>query len=128
MASVQANKRRGFAYEAELVKEAEAVGLEAKRAWGSNGESLGEAADVDLVVSGKRIQAKRRKSLAAFLRPSETVDAVVTRIDAEPGKRKPDSLVVMRWAAWLELVRKAQEKQFEAGATDYLPKPFYRVR
>lgn len=109
MASVKANKRRGFGYEGELVKEALAAGLDARRAWGSNGESLGHHAEVDLVVSGQRIQAKRRKALSSFLKPSEHVDAVVTRWDAKPGERRPESLAVIPWSVYLELIRRDQQ-------------------
>ncbi len=54
------SKRKGTAYERELVDQAKARGLEAKRAWGSNGASLGLLPEVDLVVAGQPIQAKRR--------------------------------------------------------------------
>ncbi len=60
---------------------AKALGLEAKRAWGSNGESLGEAETVDLMVAGWRIQAKRVKKLAKYLVPPEGCDIQVFRED-----------------------------------------------
>lgn len=92
------SKRKGNAFERELVKQAQDSGLEAKRAYASNGEALGHHAEVDLVVNGKRIQAKRRKALASFLRPSEHVDAVAVRQD------HGETLVLLTWWEYLELI------------------------
>lgn len=41
-------KRTGDRFEREIVREAEAVGLGAERAYASNGESLGEASPPDV--------------------------------------------------------------------------------
>ena len=76
-----ASKRKGNGYERELVKQAEASGLEAKRAWGSDGRSMGMHEEVDCLVNGQKVQAKRRKSIAKFLKPTEHVDIVVFRED-----------------------------------------------
>ena len=92
------SKRKGNAFERELVKQAKDSGLEAQRAYASNGEALGHHAEVDLVVNGKRIQAKRRKALASFLRPSEHVDAVAVRQD------HGETLVLLTWWEYLELI------------------------
>ena len=97
------SKVKGNAYERELVNQAKLSGIDAKRAYASNGESLGMHAEVDLVVGGKRIQAKRRKSLASFMRPNENVDAVAIRED------RGDTLIVISWAEYLELVKKAMQ-------------------
>lgn len=75
------SKAKGNGYERELVQAAEAAGLEAKRAWGSNGQALGHHNAVDLLVAGKRIQAKRRKSIPAWLSLTPNVDAVAVRED-----------------------------------------------
>ena len=79
---------------------AQAQGIEAKRAYASNGKSLGLAEDVDCLIGGYRVQAKRRKKIAAHLQPSDTVDAVATRQD------KGETLVIMRLADWLKLIAK----------------------
>jgi hypothetical protein len=92
------SKRKGNLHEQTLVKQAKESGLPAKRAYGSNGESLGYHAEVDLVVAGKRIQAKIRKSIASFLQPSENVDAVAIRQD------RGDTLVVVTWWEYLDLI------------------------
>ena len=85
------SKRKGNRFEREIVHQAEAVGLEAERAYASNGESLGEVEECDVLVQGRgdkvldalRIQAKRRKSHAQYLHPPDGTDAVVLREDRE---------------------------------------------
>ena len=62
------SKRKGSAYENELVKKLEESGFKnVKRSWGSDGRSLGEASDVDIVADDIKIQAKRRKSIPQWL-------------------------------------------------------------
>jgi Holliday junction resolvase len=83
------SKRKANRHEREIVRTAEAKGLEAERAYASNGESLGEVEACDVLVRGRdsnvmdalRIQAKRRKSIASYLNPPEGTDAVVVRED-----------------------------------------------
>ena len=93
------SKQKGNRFEREIVNKAIQSGLTAKRAWGSNGASLGMHEEVDLVI-GKdpeiKIQAKCRKSLASFLQPSEHVDAVVCKQD------RGETLVILRLEDWLE--------------------------
>ena len=76
------SKVKGNTYEREIVRLFESSGVECKRAWGSNGQSLGLHEEVDCLAEGDlRIQAKRRKNIAKWLKPSEVVDAVVVRED-----------------------------------------------
>ena len=96
------SKRKGNAYERELVNQAKDSGLEAKRAWASNGRSLGLHEEVDLVVADKRIQAKRRKSIASYLLPNENVDAVAFRPDAG------ETVVLLTWWEYLDLMKERQ--------------------
>jgi Holliday junction resolvase len=85
------SKRKGDRFEREIVHDAEAVGLEAERAYASNGQSLGEVKACDVLVRGRdadvmdalRVQAKRRKSHAQYLHPPDGTDAVVLREDRE---------------------------------------------
>jgi hypothetical protein len=98
---VHPSKNKGNNYERELVNEAIQEGIPAKRAYASNGRSLGMHEEVDCLVGGFRIQAKRRKNVAAHLIPSEHVDCVATRSD------RGETLVIMRWDDWLELVSDA---------------------
>ena len=95
------SKRKGNTYERELVNQAIASGIDAKRAWGSNGESIGEHAEVDCVIGGYKVQAKRRAKLPEYLKPSDHVDVQAVRED------RGDTLVVIPWYDWLDLVRAA---------------------
>ena len=80
------SKRKGNRYEREVCEDAVEAGLDAQRAWGSDGRALGEAEGVDLVIEteeGERwcVQAKRRKSIAQYLDPPEGADLTVIRED-----------------------------------------------
>jgi Holliday junction resolvase len=88
------SKAKGNGYERELVDFFKKRGIKSKRAWGSNGQALGmhEEVDVALELDDRvyKLQAKRRKKISDYLKPSEHVDFQVLRADRE------DSLVVMR--------------------------------
>jgi Holliday junction resolvase len=101
------SKRKGNRFEREVVHEAEAKGLEAERAYASNGQSLGEVKACDVLVRGRdddvldalRIQAKRRKSHAQYLHPPDGTDAVVLREDRE------DALAIVSLDMLLDLLK-----------------------
>jgi len=97
------SKRKGNAYEVELVKQAKAMGLQAKRAWGSDGRSLGLHEGVDLVVEDDHIQAKRRKTIASYIRPDENVHVQVLRQDYG------ESYAIMPYAHYLQLLARANQ-------------------
>jgi hypothetical protein len=62
------SKAKGTSYENELVKKLKKAGFEnVKRAWGSDGRSMGEAADVDILADSIKVQAKRRKTIPKWL-------------------------------------------------------------
>ena len=96
------SKRKGNLFEQTLVSQAKDSGLDAKRAYASDGQSLGEHAECDIKVGGKRIQCKRRKSIASFMQPNHHVDAVAIRQD------RGETLIVMTWWEYLDLVASAQ--------------------
>jgi len=100
--SKNASKNKGSGFERELVNQAIESGLEAKRAYASNGESLGHHAEVDVLIAGKRIQAKRRKALPAYLCPTDNVDAVVFRAD------RGDTLCLVNWFDYLDLLKQVE--------------------
>lgn len=77
------NKRRGNILEHEVVAAAEDVGLNAKRAWGSDGRALGEHPEVDVMIGTWKVQCKRRKRLPQWLIPSEHVNIQVVRQDRD---------------------------------------------
>lgn len=78
------SKTKGNGFEREIVNAAKAKGLNAERAYASNGRALGQSEEVDCIVEGCRIQAKRRKALPAYLQIPDGCDAVVFRQDRGP--------------------------------------------
>tara|TARA_R100001440_G_scaffold37043_4_gene56297 strand:- start:178 stop:498 length:321 start_codon:yes stop_codon:yes gene_type:complete len=92
------SKVKGNKFERDVVNKAKEFGLESKRAYASNGESLGMHAEVDLIIEDYKIQAKIRKNIASYLLPNENVDAQVIREDR--GK----AYIVLRLEDWLELI------------------------
>ena len=94
------SKAKGNRFEREIVNTVLSSGFnKCKRAWGSNGASLGMHEGVDLVIGKEpeiKIQAKCRKSLASFLQPTEHVDAVVCKQD------RGETLIILRFEDWLE--------------------------
>ena len=101
------SKIKGNSYERELVNSAKESGLESKRAYASDGRSLGHHEEVDLLVDGKRIQAKRRRSIAKYLLPNENVDAVAFRPD------RGETVVLITWWEYLDLLKAAQTEVSE---------------
>ena len=99
------SKNKGNCFERELVNQAKDSGLESKRAYASDGRSLGHHEEVDLLVASKRIQAKRRKSIAKYLLPNENVDAVAFRPD------RGETVVLITWWEYLDLVKASQGEQ-----------------
>ena len=75
------NKQRGYELEKELVDKALAWGLQAERAWGSDGRAIGETSGVDLKVAGHKIQAKRVKRISARYKPPVGAESVAFRED-----------------------------------------------
>jgi Holliday junction resolvase len=92
------SKRKGNVFEWDLINLAKDAGLEAKRSYASDGRSLGLTTDVDCLIAGKKIQAKRRKKVAKWLVPEDTVDCVATRPD------RGDTLIVMKYSTFLDML------------------------
>ena len=92
------SKVKGNKFERDVVNKAKEFGLDSKRAYASNGESLGMHAEVDLIIEDYKIQAKIRKSIASYLLPNENVDAQVIRED------RGEAYIVLRLEDWLELI------------------------
>ena len=86
------SKAKGNRFEREIVNTVLSSGFnKCKRAWGSNGASLGMHEEVDVLMGDDfKIQAKCRKKLASFLIPTEHVDAVVCKQD------RGEMLIIMR--------------------------------
>ena len=92
------SKVKGNKFERDVVNKAKEFGLKSKRAYASNGESLGMHAEVDLVIEYYKIQAKIRKSIASYLVPNENVDAQVIRED------RGEAYIVLRLEDWLKII------------------------
>ena len=93
------SKNKGNNFEREIVNLAKSIGLDAKRAYASDGRSLGESEKVDLIIGKTRVQAKRRAKLAAYMLIPEGADIVVMRQD------RGDLLAVVPFEKILELMR-----------------------
>jgi len=104
------NAERAKEHEREVVRAAEAVGLEAERAWNSDGRSLGKTEETDVLIRARddmvtdaiRVQCKRRKSIARYLTCEES-DIVVVREDYQ------DNLAVVPFDTFLDLVTEVAE-------------------
>ena len=105
MAGGRKPKQKGNRYERELVNQAKDSGLDAKRAYASNGQSLGHHEEVDIVICGKKIQCKRKKAIPSWIGLSEHVDASSVRCDGG------ESYVVMRWFDYLDLLKEIDNEQ-----------------
>lgn len=94
------NKQKGNRVERELVNAAKAKGLEAKRAYASNGLSLGLSEEVDLVIGKYHIQSKARKSFPKWLTAAfQNVDGVVFKEDG----KKPT--IMIDFDVFLDLIK-----------------------
>ena len=74
------SKQKGNRFERYIVNRAIEHGLSSKRAYASNGISIGYTEDVDGVIEDITFQAKCRKRIAKWLQPGNA-DIVVVRED-----------------------------------------------
>ena len=90
--SGKAPKQKGNRIERECVNLAKGFGSESRRAWGSDGRSLGWHEEVDIVVelpcsenAAKihpfKFQVKGRKSIANYLKPCDEVYGQILKED-----------------------------------------------
>ena len=96
---VNKSKQKGNGFEYELINKAKELGIPAERARGSDGRALGEVKEVDLIVGGVRVQAKRRRNLPEYLKIDEGVDVVTFRED------RGGTYALVRWDKMLELIK-----------------------
>lgn len=80
------------------MNEAKERGITAERAYASNGRALGCSEEVDLLINGCRVQAKRRKKIAKDFRVPDGADVVAFRED------KGETFVLMRWNDFMDIV------------------------
>jgi hypothetical protein len=79
------SKKKGYAFEVECVKAAQALGFEAQRAWGSNGKAMGEHEEVDVLIGGTPYQCKRRQKINKDMFPGKNVEGQIIRADRQDG-------------------------------------------
>ena len=108
------SKVKGNKFERDVVNKAKEFGLESKRAYASNGESLGMHAEVDLIIEDYKIQAKIRKSIASYLVPNENVDAQVIRED------RGEAYIVLKLEDWLEFLAVILTIMWEANGDNII--------
>ena len=91
------SKQKGNRFEREVTNLAKEYSIESKRAYASNGLSLGHTEEVDVLLEGDlRIQAKCRKKIATWLKPSDVVDAVVVKED------RGETYIILRFDEFLD--------------------------
>ncbi len=95
------SKAKGSRAERRLVDLLTSNGIDAKRAWGSNGRAIGCHEEVDVLANGCKIQVKARKALPAIVSSAltEHVDAAVLYADRQP------PVVVIKMGDFLQLVK-----------------------
>lgn len=98
------SKAKGNRFERSLVNTAKESGLDARRAYASNGESLGESAEVDLIIEGVRVQAKTRAKLPKIFQIPDDCDVVAAKQDYE------EAFVVMWFSDFLDLLKEAKKE------------------
>ena len=99
------SKQKGNRFEKECVDKAIEKGLNSKRAWGSDGRSLGEHSEVDLLINKHKAQCKVRKRVAKWLKPSEEVDIQLVKED------RGQIYLIQRYDEWLEMVSVLQAQK-----------------
>jgi len=113
--SGKAPKQKGNRIERECVNLAKGYGFESKRAWGSDGRSLGWHEEVDMIVipqkkpqttvgGGKvrniyKFQVKGRKKIGELYKPCEHVYGQILKED------RKEALVTIRYQDLLDLFK-----------------------
>jgi len=106
--SGKAPKQKGNRIERECVNLAKDYGFVSKRAWGSDGRSLGWHEEVDMIiecnnmenVNPMKFQVKGRKAIADYLKPCEHVFGQILKED------RKEALVTIRYKDLLDLFKR----------------------
>ena len=102
------SKAKGNRFEKECVEIAEQHGFQAKRAWGSDGRSIGKDSEVDVVISyllssdmerEMDVQCKVRNKIAQYLLPPESCDITLIKQD------RGEIYATIRYKDLLELIQ-----------------------
>jgi len=106
MSGGKSPKQKGNRIERECVNLAKGYGYDSKRAWGSDGRSLGWSEEVDVVITAfprqtnkdLTFQVKGRKKIADYLKPSEEIYGQILKED------RGEFLVTIRYHDFLSLL------------------------
>lgn len=78
-------KNKGNRFERKIVEICDLHDIPAKRAYASDGRSLGMSSEVDVLINDDiKVQAKCRKKLASHIQPNENVDVQIVKQDRGP--------------------------------------------
>ena len=101
------SKIKGNKFERDCCKLAEVFEIDGKRAWASDGRSLGLDAEVDVVIGSKKykdemhVQCKIRKRLPEYIFPkNDAIDSHVIRED------RGETYIVLRYEDYLAEMRR----------------------
>ena len=75
------SKAKGNRFERLCVDIAKKSNIKAIRAWGSDGRSLGEDSEVDVMLGKYKAQCKSRKRIAKWLKPNTIIDFQLVKED-----------------------------------------------
>lgn len=103
------SKRKGYQFEVEIVEAFKAAGIKARRAWGSNGQSIGLPATVDVEAGGCKAQLKRRHSIPKVFSIPEGADVTIFRED------RGESFVLVKLADFVRMLGNAWPNAHAGG-------------
>ena len=108
------SKIKGNKFERDVVKKAELFEIDGKRAWASDGRSLGLDAEVDVVIGNKKyndemhVQCKIRKRLPEYIFPkNDAIDSHVIR------ENRGEAYIVLRYDDYLAEMRRYRQLKDE---------------
>tara|TARA_Y100000310_G_scaffold185015_1_gene185107 strand:+ start:3408 stop:3707 length:300 start_codon:yes stop_codon:yes gene_type:complete len=95
------SKSKGNRFERLVVNMTKDNGIPAKRAYASNGQSLGHHEEVDVLINNEiKVQCKCRAKIAEWMMPNENVDIQVIKED------RGIPYAVLPYNKYLELIKK----------------------
>ena len=106
------SKAKGNRFERELVKLAVECGLTAKRAYASNGQSLGKTDDVDLLIQGLPFQVKCRKKIGDLYKPNDNNFGQIFKED------RGEIYVMMKFEDFLKIMNRLDSYTLESFIKD----------
>ena len=106
------SKAKGNRFERELVRLAEEWALTAKRAYASNGQSLGKTDDVDLLIQGIPFQAKCRKRIGDLYKPDDNNFGQIFKED------RGEIYVMLRFEDFLKIMNRLDSYTLESFIKD----------